>query len=180
MSGIWTLGIDPGLTGGIVLLHSGRPVASNAMPTEVKKSGKRRVDCFSLDACVDSYLKVAGASIHVVLEEVGAMPGQGSVSGFGFGESYGAARLFATIVAARSGGSLTLARPNEWKAAMKLAVGKGAKAKVLKAHAMAVAQARWPGHTQIYRGDGLAEAALLAAFLYERLTGTGHSFQPAA
>lgn len=64
---------------------------------------------------LDSYLSGCGEA-HVVMEQVGAMPKQGVVSSFSFGQGYGALQ---GIVGA-FGLSVTLVRPQVWKKALGL------------------------------------------------------------
>ena len=155
-----TLGIDPGLTGGIVLLDSVLFQYCIPMQHELKASGKKRLDVSALVRATRALLVQVSRDdpVHVALEEVGAMPGQGSVSGFGFGESYGAARFFATQVAWETNGTLLLVRPSIWKKEMKLSAE--------KSHSIAVAQRFFPQAHQVRKHDGIAEAALLALYLY--------------
>lgn len=79
------VGIDPGLDGGLTALES-RPgelhafVASEPMPTLGGSSGKRVLDIHGIKRFL-----AANKPDLVVLEKVGAMPGQGVTSMFNFG-----------------------------------------------------------------------------------------------
>lgn len=80
------LGIDPGCSGALVLItSSGGYVAHLAMPT-IKVGTKSRVN----GAAIAAWLRDYDIS-HAFLEQVGAMPGQGTASMFTFGHAAGVA-----------------------------------------------------------------------------------------
>jgi crossover junction endodeoxyribonuclease RuvC len=88
-----------------------------------------------------------------VVEQVGAMPGQGVSSMFAFGQAYGMVLgvLAGLYIPVRT------VTPASWKRAMKLNTGKDA--------ARAEAARRWPqqaGEFRRVKDDGKAEAALIA------------------
>lgn len=77
------VGIDPGLSGGVAI-WDGCIMRAYPMPTRALKKGKRDVDVLQIQG--------DGLLVHpklVVVEKVGAMPGQGVVSMFTFGKGYG-------------------------------------------------------------------------------------------
>jgi len=87
------LGIDPGQTGGIVLLADGRVDAVIDMPTFARKAGGQQVDPYRLSRDLGAALsRHPDAYVLAVIEQVSAMPKQGSSSGFRFGQSDGIAR----------------------------------------------------------------------------------------
>lgn len=80
------LGIDPGCSGSLVLItEQGGYIDHLAMPT-IKVGTKSRVN----GAAVDAWLRKYGIT-HAYLEQVGAMPGQGTASMFTFGHAAGVA-----------------------------------------------------------------------------------------
>lgn len=80
------LGIDPGCSGALVLVtEQGGYIDHLAMPT-IKVGTKSRVN----GAAVAAWLRQYGIT-HAYLEQVGAMPGQGTASMFTFGHAAGVA-----------------------------------------------------------------------------------------
>lgn len=80
------LGIDPGCGGALVLItEQGGYIDHLAMPT-IKVGTKSRVNGAAVAAWVRQY-----GITHAYLEQVGAMPGQGTASMFTFGHSAGVA-----------------------------------------------------------------------------------------
>lgn len=80
------LGIDPGCSGALVLVTTqGGYIDHLAMPT-IKVGTKARIN----GAAVAAWLRQYGIA-HAYLEQVGAMPGQGTASMFTFGHAAGVA-----------------------------------------------------------------------------------------
>lgn len=80
------LGIDPGCSGALVLVtKQGGYIDHLAMPT-IKVGTKSRVNGAAVAAWVRQY-----GITHAYLEQVGAMPGQGTASMFTFGHAAGVA-----------------------------------------------------------------------------------------
>lgn len=80
------LGIDPGCSGALVLVtEQGGYIDHLAMPT-IKVGTKSRVNGAAVAAWVRQY-----GIRHAYLEQVGAMPGQGTASMFTFGHAAGVA-----------------------------------------------------------------------------------------
>lgn len=83
------LSIDPGATGAIALLDKSGVLAVWDMPVTAKTYGKgREVNAALLRLIFEEVLKHDPAPT-VVIERVGAMPGQGVTSMFSFGRSLG-------------------------------------------------------------------------------------------
>jgi crossover junction endodeoxyribonuclease RuvC len=148
------IGIDPGAGGAVAILEpDGSLVQVFDMPAvEVTVGGKakRRVSPEMLAAELRLY-NVHGTT--AVVEQVGAMPGQGVSSMFAFGQAYGMVLgvLAGLYIPVRT------VTPASWKRAMKLNTGKDA--------ARAEAARRWPqqaGEFRRVKDDGKAEAALIA------------------
>jgi hypothetical protein len=111
------LGIDPGLSGALAFYD---PITGDLevfdVPVHVvmiAKAVKRRIDMHGLSAIVKAR---AGSVKTTVVEDVGAMPGQGVTSCFSFGFVAGA--IQATIASHQI--PLSLVRPAIWKKAMGL------------------------------------------------------------
>jgi crossover junction endodeoxyribonuclease RuvC len=149
----YIIGIDPGAGGAVAILtRSGELVHVFDMPAvEVVVGGKakRRVSPEMLAAELKLY---ADQGARAVIEQVGAMPGQGVSSMFAFGEAFGLAKgvLAGLAIPTQS------VTPGKWKKALQLNAGKDA--------ARAKAAALWPaqaGEFKRVKDDGKAEAALI-------------------
>lgn len=104
------MGIDPGLKGFISLIDENKlPVLSIEMP--LTKGVKSEIDLKTLF----DILSINSNTIALaVLEKVGAMPKQGVVSMFRFGEGYGAIKM----ALAASKISYQLVTPRQWQGSM--------------------------------------------------------------
>jgi crossover junction endodeoxyribonuclease RuvC len=82
------IGCDPGQTGAIAVIQRGLVVKVVDMPTMGRTHGKgQQVDPYAL---ATELFNLGPSNISgFILEQVNAMPGQGSVSTFNFGESVG-------------------------------------------------------------------------------------------
>jgi len=79
-------GIDPGITGAIAFLtERGQFVAVADMPTLPATTGRRQIDPAALAEILRQH-----APAFVMLERVGARPGEGAVGAFAFGHTFGA------------------------------------------------------------------------------------------
>ena len=121
---MYTIGIDPGVSGALVLLdHHKKIITLIDMPVEItskgkgKGKGKQRVDCLALG----DWLRECGGlaiadedEITVVIEKVGAMPKQGVTSMFNFGDSLGCLRGAVGAL----GLPVEFIRPQQWKKQM--------------------------------------------------------------
>lgn len=82
------IGIDPGQTGAIAVMEDGLIIKVIDMPVMARTHGKGQQINASLLS--EDLLLVGVKTIsEVVMEQVGAMPGQGSTSMFNFGEGVG-------------------------------------------------------------------------------------------
>jgi len=105
------IGIDPGQTGSLCSMVDGKVISLKDMPTCAKLHGKgQEVNAAEL-ASIIMEMKAGYPRAEVVIEQVGAMPGNGGTSMFGFGDSFGVIRGVC--------GALQLpvhrVRPNFWK-----------------------------------------------------------------
>ena len=111
------IGIDVGLGGAIAHL-SGDGLRVWDMPV-LAGARKKAVSAVLL---ADLLREIQTPDCQVVVERVGARPGQGVSSMFSFGQGYG---IVIGVVAAL-GLPLTLVTPQEWKRAMRVQGGKDA------------------------------------------------------
>jgi len=105
------IGIDCGLTGALCSMVNGKVIELADMPTSAKLHGKgQEVNAAELTSILMD-MKAGYPQAEVVLEQVGAMPGNGRTSMFGFGDSFGVIRGVC--------GALQLpirrVRPQHWK-----------------------------------------------------------------
>lgn len=149
-----TIGIDPGISGALALLH-GDLVFVYDMPTITVKKAKKQQKCISPIETLDvlrGWFEEYGA-LPCAIEEVGAMPGNGSTGMFRFGDSYGVVRAMAIA----AGHRVQYVRPAVWKKHLALGQDKG--------KSRLVAQEMWPTQSDLFKrvkDDGRAEASLLA------------------
>jgi crossover junction endodeoxyribonuclease RuvC len=148
------IGIAPGAAGTVAILElDGSLVLVFDMPSvEIVSKGKakRRVSPEMLAA---ELLPYNAHCTTAVVEQVGAVPGQGVSSTIAFGQAYG----LALNVLAGMGIPANTVTPASWKHAMKLNTCKDA--------ARAESVRRWPRQAGKFRrvtDDGKAEAALIA------------------
>lgn len=150
------IGIDPGLSGAIACCHAGAwtivdmPVLTLAR----NRKTKREIDLPRLTETLRD-MAWASSDAHAVIEQVGAMPGQGVSSVFSFGKSYGC--TLGILAALQI--PVTPVAPVTWKKAMGVNAGKdGCRARaaqLLPGSATAFARVK---------DDGRAEAALIALY----------------
>lgn len=152
-----TLGIDPGLSGGLALYNAttGALIVAK-MPTHDKVTShgtrKKVMDLHAIRNWLDVYTH---PSVHAWIEETSSRPGQGVVSAFTFGLVSGILHMAVVM----SGMRLTLVPPQVWKKAMRCTSDKDLSRQ--RASQLMPAYAHcWANKCQ----DGLAEAALLAYY----------------
>ena len=83
------IGIDPGLSGGIAIIHNGQAGACNVEAMKMPATER--------DLC-EALRPYQGYPAHAVLERVWSSPGWGHVGAFKFGLSYGAVRATLTCL----------------------------------------------------------------------------------
>lgn len=154
------VGIDPGLSGAIARLDaSSGEVRIEDVPTfEIKRNGKakREIDYHSLARILDDMTKEPGT--RIVIEGVGAMPGQGVSSVFAFGKAFGVL----IGVSAATFCPIEFVSPAKWKREMGVTASKdGSRAK---------ASMLFPRYSELWRlakNADRAEALLIAAWAAE-------------
>ena len=93
--------VDPGLKGGIAALHGDGSITAVPMPV----AGK------GLDLAAIAGIIRDNAPAWIIVEKVGAMPGQGVTSMFTFGMGYGAVQGIAAALSV----PVELVTPQRWK-----------------------------------------------------------------
>lgn len=152
-----TVGIDPGLRGGVAALDvAGAVVGLWPMPVaggEVHAAGL--ADLLRSLRCLDSHQDIG----RVCLEKVSAMPKQGVSSTFRFGTGWGMVRGVCAALAI----PVVLVPPTVWKKQVLLGLPHD------KAGAVQFCASRWPTADLVLPGcrvphDGLADALCLADY----------------
>jgi len=110
------IGIDPGQTGAVAVILGNGAVHLHDTPTESVKKGKGNKTEYLPSAMADIIADYEKHDIHVFLESVHSMPGQGVSSTFNFGKGYG---IWIGILAALNI-PYTLVTPQAWKKVMML------------------------------------------------------------
>jgi len=155
----YVIGIDPGISGAIAIFEDGKLDCVVDMPTLKIASGKTMKSHISAIALVDILDGWSPNEAHVVIETVGAMPGQGVSSMFNFGRSAG---IIEGVVAAMHFPS-TYVTPQQWTKAVGRAAGKDAS----RMRAMEL----FPTRAELFKrakDDGRADAALIAYWYITR------------
>jgi crossover junction endodeoxyribonuclease RuvC len=158
------LAVDPGLGGALALLDAGGDpgaVTTVDMPTHLLARGgrtKREIDAAGLVSLVVD----RGPVGHAFIEQVGAMPSQGTSGVFALGKGY---EVILAVLAALAV-PITLVAPVKWKRALGAPAAKdGAQARA--SQLMPGAARQWP----LVKHGGSAEAALLAVYRLRSLHG---------
>lgn len=152
------VGIDPGITGGVVILN-GDGTLSNSIRTPIIKDGsKRHFDIPGMVEIIDSIDEPVVCGI----EKVGTLPRDGRVGAFNFGRGYG---LWLGILGALRVPYVEIP-PQRWQAKMLAGLPRGPQTKI---SAVQRAKSLFPDIPIRVKADwGMADAALIAAF--QRLT----------
>lgn len=153
------LGIDPGLDGALVS-WDGEELSILEVPTMHSTGRGREVDW---NALYQEWRVQFWYTDHVFLEKIHSRPGEGVSSAFKFGMVYGGLK---GIIAALEL-PLTPVPPNVWKKYYGIQASK--KGAVLRASQL------FPAYASEFRGprggikDGIAEAALIARYGFEKM-----------
>ena len=151
--GIITIGIDPGKTGAAALTHGGKYV-------EVIDY----TDGPTVAAGITNWLMLVTPDI-VVLERVGAMPGQGVSSTFKFGANYGWWRGLLDALQL----PYIERRPNDWMRSFRIPKKKRPSDKP----SLPVARRMYPSAPlHLAKHHGRADALLIAFYGYQFLAGS--------
>ncbi len=113
------VGVDPGFSGAIAVLD-GKKVTVTDTPTYKIKSGKKNKNMYNEAMLVAIFSSFDPMSVHIAIEKVHSMPGQGVASMFSMGEGYGLLRGIITALKL----PYTLITPQSWKKEMMSGQGK--------------------------------------------------------
>ena len=154
------VGIDPGLGGAVAVIGPGHYVRLYDVPI-LMLTKKREYDLASMVSIFSAFsLEVSLGQVHVALELVHAMPGQGVTSMFTFGRGTG---LWEGILAGL-GLPYTKITPQRWKKAMLDGMPKEKDASVVRAKQL------FPGaDLRLKKHHGRADALLIAEYLRRTL-----------
>jgi hypothetical protein len=145
---VLTLGVDPGLKGGLALLDASgrrpRLVALADMPADV--------DGLHQLLRSDPWRRATTACV----ERVHSSPQMGVASAFTFGRGLG---RIESALAGVEGLRVATVAPNAWKPSLRLSGGSANKRGSIE-----LARRLWPEMAQEIRNDGRAEAALIGAW----------------
>lgn len=146
-------GIDPGVTGALVLLTETSGVLyAEPLPVLPYRNTRRQVNCRELHSRL-SALREPGIESIVTIEDVHAFPKQGVSSTFSFGMSFGQSLGVIESLGLRH----QLVTPQRWQkllfAGMK---GEPKQLAQLAAHRL------WPGNT--FKHGGILDALLIAEY----------------
>ena len=105
------IGIDPGLSGAIAVMHDKKVINIYDMPVMAEgKKNKRQLNSSQLVNIIKENIN-EGEETIVVVEQVNAMPGQGVTSMFNFGQTFGAIKGVCAALKL----PIFFVRPSKWK-----------------------------------------------------------------
>ena len=105
------IGIDPGLSGAIAVMHDKKVINMYDMPVMAEgKKNKRQLNSSQLVNIIKDNINEDEETI-VVVEQVNAMPGQGVTSMFNFGQTFGAIKGVCAALKL----PIFFVRPSKWK-----------------------------------------------------------------
>ena len=105
------IGIDPGLSGAIAVMHDKKLINMYDMPVMAEgKKNKRQLNSSQLVNIIKENINEDEEAI-VVVEQVNAMPGQGVTSMFNFGQTFGAIKGVCAALKL----PIFFVRPSKWK-----------------------------------------------------------------
>lgn len=152
---LW-VGIDPGIFGAVAATDGD---GAEWWPLPIIGGGDTKRELNTREFCALMGNLLHRDDLRIVMERVGAMPGQGTTSMFNFGRGFG--RLEGVLVS--MGLSFSLVMPQSWKKRVLEGTSKD------KAAAVKYCNARWPRVSLIpFNGrsvsDGAADALCMADY----------------
>jgi len=107
------IGIDPGISGAICFFENGKILEVIEMPNMPEgKKNKRQVNGAQItNEIIKRTKNIEKKNIKVIIEQVGAMPGQGVTSMFNFGQSFGVLKGICSALQL----PMYFVRPVKWK-----------------------------------------------------------------
>lgn len=152
------VGIDPGITGGIVVINEDGTLDHSTRTPIIKDGSKRHFDLPGMVEVIDDI----DGDMVVGIEKVGTLPRDGRVGAFNFGRGYG---IWLGILAALRVPYSEIP-PQRWQAKMLTGLPRGPQTKT---SAVQRSKSLFPNIPIRVKADwGMADAALIAA--YQRLT----------
>ncbi len=150
------LGIDPGISGAVALLHPDDSARFWDTPS-IKSGGKREYDGARMHEILVEAQPPMGVVLHAYVERAQAMPKQGVTSTFNYGKGYG---LWLGLLIGL-GIPYTLVSPRTWRKVMMPDMAKDKGASLLRAKQLFPAVRRY---LQLVKDHDKAEALLIAAY----------------
>lgn len=155
-----TIGVDPGISGALVVLADGVPDQFIDMPTLPRKTSGNEVDAFRLATLLRGVLqRNPGAHVFAAVEAVSVRPGESPTRGKNAGEGVGTVKgVLATL-----GIHWVVVQPQSWKRHLGLL-------KTEKDIARQFAMNRFPQHAihmARKKDNGRGDAALIALWCWE-------------
>lgn len=154
----YTLGVDPGLSGALALVHkTTQALITYPMPTQALK-GKTVLDPTTLASWIDVHSHLIS---HAYVEQVTSRPRQAGqlLMGVNAGILHGV--LYANCI------RFTVVSPTSWKAWYGLKRDESETYRDSKNHSRALATEMFPHHAHAFKrvkDDGVAEASLIALY----------------
>ena len=152
------IGIDPGLSGGIAILDDLKVFDIFDMP--IMSEGKKNKNQLNSAQLVNIIKKhIVSGDTFVIVEQVGAMPGQGVTSMFNFGQTFGSIKG----VCAALDLPIFYVRPTKWKKHFELINSSkdASRTKVIEMYPSI--SSRFSRKKDVNKAD----AILIASFFYE-------------
>lgn len=146
------MGVDPGVTGAVVVVGNAVVMAHRLIPTRAGPGGRKRIDARALHDIVGELIAECGVTL-IVIEEPSALPKQGVASSFGFGRSLGICEGVAVGMNVR----LEMVAPSTWKRQLRVPADKK-QARARAGDLLPAFRHLWAKASE----DGIAEAAMLA------------------
>ena len=158
MSLEYTLGIDPGLSGALALVHkTTQALITYSMPTQTLK-GKTVLDPVALASWIDVHSHLIS---HAYVEVVTSRPRQAGQLNMGVNAGVMHGILYANCI------RFTQVSPSAWKAWYGLKRDESETYRDAKNHSRALAVEMFPQYAKAFarvKDDGVAEASLIALY----------------
>ena len=153
------LGIDPGITGGVVVLDNSGMLDCASRTPIFKEKTKSHYDIPGMVAEISEAKQRSGGRLFASIEKVGAMPRDGRVGAFTFGKGYG---IWRGILGALQVPYVEVA-PQRWQAKMLSGLPRGPHTKT---SAVQRCKSLFPTLPIKVKADwGIADAALIAEYM---------------
>jgi len=153
------IGIDPGITGGLVAIDNEGFLEYAFRTPSIKDKGKNYYDIPGMVELLTQPMMINGASVICAIEKVGTMPRDGRVGAFNFGKGFG---IWLGILGGL-GIPYTEVMPQRWQARMLRGLPRGPQTKT---SAVQRCKSLFPTLPIKVKADwGMADAALIAEYI---------------